>query len=140
MRVRDVVPELGCLAADVTYGCHNERKGTKCWSYTHQDTRVESVAEVVAAPPRGLELFAAGRRRKALGITGPRATALEKLGISSVQDLLQHYPRRHVDRTALRTVADIRDMAAKGESGEVQILASSWRLGHSARNASYSRF
>jgi ATP-dependent DNA helicase RecG len=56
-------------------------------------------------------------------VTGPRATALTKLGIDSVQDLLQHYARRHVDRTALRTVADIRAMAAEGAAGEVQILA-----------------
>ena len=28
-----------------------------------------------------------------------------------------------MDRTALKTVADIRDLAAKGEMGEVQILA-----------------
>ena len=81
------------------------------------------MAEVVAAPPRGLELFANKRRRKALGATGERAKALEKLHIDSVQDLLQHYPRRHVDRTALRTVADIQGLAAKGETGEVQVLA-----------------
>jgi ATP-dependent DNA helicase RecG len=82
-----------------------------------------SVAEVVEAPPRGLELFAAKRRRKPLKVTGPRAEGLEKLDIESIQDLLQHYPRRHVDRTALRTVADIHRMAAEGELGEVQILA-----------------
>lgn len=81
------------------------------------------MAEVVQAPPRGLEIFASERRQKPLKATGERAKALEKLGIDSVQDLLQHYPRRHVDRTALRTVADIRDLAAKGEMGEVQILA-----------------
>jgi ATP-dependent DNA helicase RecG len=81
------------------------------------------VAEVVEAPPRGLELFAAPRRQKALSATGAKATALEKLGIGSVQDLLQHYPRRHVDRTALRTIADIKALAANGETGEVQVLA-----------------
>jgi ATP-dependent DNA helicase RecG len=81
------------------------------------------VAEVVEAPPRGLELFAAKRRQKPLKASGERARSLEKLGIDSTQDVLQHYPRRHVDRTALRTVTDIRDMAAQGELGEVQILA-----------------
>ena len=81
------------------------------------------MAEVVEAPPRGLEIFASERRQKPLKATGERAKALEKLGIDSVQDLLQHYPRRHVDRTALKTVADIRELAAKGEMGEVQILA-----------------
>ena len=81
------------------------------------------MAEVVAAPPRGLELFAGTRRQKALKGAGERAKAFEKLRIDSVQDLLQHYPRRHVDRTAVRTVADIRDLAAKGDLGEVQVLA-----------------
>ena len=81
------------------------------------------MAEVVAAPPRGLELFAGKRSQKALKAAGERAKAFDKLRIDSVQDLLQHYPRRHVDRTALRTVADIRDLAAKGQLGEVQILA-----------------
>lgn len=81
------------------------------------------MAEVVQAPPRGLEIFAGKRRQKALKAAGERAKAFEKLGIESVQDLLQHYPRRHVDRTALRTVADIRGLAAKGEMGEVQVLA-----------------
>ena len=87
------------------------------------------MAEVVAALPRGLELFASVRRQKPLRITGPRAAALEKLGIRSVQDLLQHYPRRHVDRTALKTVADIREMAARGELGEVQILGKVKQMG-----------
>jgi ATP-dependent DNA helicase RecG len=87
------------------------------------------VAEVVAAPPRGLELFAGKRRQKALKAAGERAKAFEKLRIESVQDLLQHYPRRHVDRTALRTVADIRDLAATGEMGEVQVLAKVKKMG-----------
>ncbi|MEA2517622.1 MAG: hypothetical protein QOG16_1460, partial [Actinomycetota bacterium] len=38
------------------------------------------MAEVVEAPPRGLELFAAPRRQKALTATGAKATAFEKLG------------------------------------------------------------
>ena len=87
------------------------------------------MAEVVEAPLRGLEIFASERRQKPLKVTGPRAIALDKLGIDSVQDLLQHYPRRHVDRTALKTVADLRDMAAKGELGEVQILAKVKKMG-----------
>ncbi|HWC13609.1 MAG TPA: ATP-dependent DNA helicase RecG [Actinomycetota bacterium] len=82
------------------------------------------MAETVAAPPKGLELFASGRRQRSLGLSGPRAVALGKMGIASVQDLLQHYPRRHVDRTALRTIADLRELAARGHSGEVQIHAS----------------
>ena len=79
------------------------------------------MAEVVAAPPRGLELFASGRRKKPLKVTGPRAKALEKLGITTVQDLLQHYPRRHVDRTKLKTIAELKASAAEGYAGEVQV-------------------
>ena len=82
------------------------------------------VAEVVAAPPKGLELFAAPRRRTPLTVQGKRATALNKMGLSTVQDLLQHYPRRHVDRTNLRTVQQLKDAAAAGELGaEVQVHA-----------------
>ncbi|MGH2757259.1 MAG: ATP-dependent DNA helicase RecG [Actinomycetota bacterium] len=81
------------------------------------------MAEVVAAPPRGLELFAIGKRRKALRYSGKRADALGKLGVSSVQDLLQHYPRRHVDRSSLRTIAELRAAAADGFEGEVTVHA-----------------
>ena len=87
------------------------------------------MAEVVEAPPRGLELFAHPRARKPLKVTGPRAIALEKLGVKSVQDLLQHYPRRHVDRTSLRTIAELRDLAAQGFADEVQVHAEVKRMG-----------
>ena len=51
-----------------------------------------------------------------------RAEALAKLEIRSVQDLLQHYPRRHIDRTRLRTVADLRAAAERGEAaGEIAV-------------------
>ena len=79
--------------------------------------------DVVAAPPKGLELFAAPRRRAPLNLQGKRATALSKMGLSTVQDLLQHYPRRHVDRTNLRTVIQLKEAAAAGELGEVQVHA-----------------
>ena len=71
----------------------------------------------------GLELFAAARNRRALGATGRRADALQKLGISSVQDLLQHYPRYHVDRTELKTIRELADIAARGHDEEVQVHA-----------------
>ncbi len=61
--------------------------------------------DTVAAPPRGLELFASRRRAVPLRHAGRRRQALAKLGIHNVQDLLQHYPRYHVDRTQLRTIA-----------------------------------
>lgn len=78
-------------------------------------------AETVAAQPRGLELFGAGPRSRPVGATGKKAVALEKLGIGSIQDLLQHYPRYHVDRTNLRTIRDLKQLAAETDLGEVQV-------------------
>jgi ATP-dependent DNA helicase RecG len=81
------------------------------------------MAEVVQAPPRGLELFAPNRRRTRLKVPGKRGAALQKLHISSVQDLLQHYPRHHIDRTNLRTISELRGVVAGGEADEVQVHA-----------------
>jgi ATP-dependent DNA helicase RecG len=81
------------------------------------------MVEVVQAPPRGLELFAPRRRQAPLRAPGKRAGALEKLGISSVQDLLQHYPRYHVDRTQLRTIAELRRALNGDDASEVQVHA-----------------
>jgi ATP-dependent DNA helicase RecG len=82
------------------------------------------MADIVAAPPRGLELFAPPRRRTALRVPGPRGRGLDKLGIHSIQDLLQHYPRFHVDRTRLRTIRELgRPRALDGGTDEVQVHA-----------------
>jgi ATP-dependent DNA helicase RecG len=81
------------------------------------------VTDVVQAPPKGLELFAPRRRQTALRVPATRRAALAKLGIESVQDLLQHYPRYHVDRTQLRTIAELRKLASNGHSGDVQVHA-----------------
>jgi ATP-dependent DNA helicase RecG len=78
---------------------------------------------VVTRRSYGLELYAPPRRRLALEATGRRAEALAKLGITSVQDLLQHYPRYHVDRTELRTVRELAALAARGHTDEVQVHA-----------------
>lgn len=75
------------------------------------------MVEVVQAPARGLELFAPRRRQTSLGVGDKRAAALRKLGIESVQDLLQHYPRYHIDRTQLRTIAELRRLVADGSAG-----------------------
>jgi ATP-dependent DNA helicase RecG len=80
------------------------------------------MSEVVAAPPKGLELFAAPRRRKALS-QSKRSEALKGLGIETVQDLLQYYPRRHVDRTQLRTIRELEEGSAEADLGEVTVLA-----------------
>ncbi|MDQ3981052.1 MAG: ATP-dependent DNA helicase RecG [Actinomycetota bacterium] len=81
------------------------------------------MTETVRARPKGLELYASSRAALPLPVTAKRAEALAKLGIRSVQDLLQHYPRYHVDRTQLRTIADLRRLAAEGHEGEVQVHA-----------------
>lgn len=91
------------------------------------------MSEVVARRRQGLELFASGSRRRALNITGKRAAGLEKLGIETVQDLLQHYPRRHTDRTQLRTIREIfRDLP--DERTEVTVHARVKRLYKPARS------
>ena len=41
-------------------------------------------------------------------VSPARAKALEKLGIRTVRDLVTHFPRRYVDLSAVRTVADAR--------------------------------
>jgi ATP-dependent DNA helicase RecG len=81
------------------------------------------MAEVVEAPPRGLELFAPRRRQTPLKVAGKRGDALQKLRIRSLQDLLQHYPRYHIDRTNLRTISELRDVLAGGNDSEVQVHA-----------------
>ena len=79
--------------------------------------------EVVAAPPKGLELFAAPRRQTPLRVGAKAAEPLKKMGLETVQALLQHYPRRHVDRTQLRTVAELKAAAESGAVGDVQVHA-----------------
>ena len=81
------------------------------------------MSETVAAQQRGLELFGTKSRLRPLRFTGKKADALEKLGIGSVQDLLQHYPRYHVDRTNLRTVEEMKRLASESDLGEVQVHA-----------------
>jgi ATP-dependent DNA helicase RecG len=94
------------------------------------------MGEVVAAPPRGVELFAPASRQKALQAAGRRREALAKLGIFSVQDLLQHYPRYHVDRTQLRTIRELATLASDGFSGEVQVHATVRKIARPIRTRS----
>ncbi|MDQ5874744.1 MAG: OB-fold nucleic acid binding domain-containing protein, partial [Actinomycetota bacterium] len=75
------------------------------------------MAEIITLPDRGLELFAGPAKRTRLT---RKEGALEKLGITSVQDLLQHYPRYHVDRTKLRTISEL---GRAPQDTEVQISA-----------------
>ncbi|MGI8774375.1 MAG: ATP-dependent DNA helicase RecG [Actinomycetota bacterium] len=81
------------------------------------------MAETVTARPKGLELYAPPHLQTPVKLAGKRGEALEKLGIHSVQDLLQHYPRYHVDRSELRTVRELGELADSGFDGEVTVLA-----------------
>ena len=85
---------------------------------------VRAPEETVAAQPKGLELFAPSTKATPLSLRGKRADALAKLGVETVQDLLQHYPRYHVDRTQLRTVRELRSyLMEQGRGVEVQVHA-----------------
>ncbi|MGH2736652.1 MAG: ATP-dependent DNA helicase RecG [Actinomycetota bacterium] len=77
----------------------------------------------VVTPVRGLELFASRRRQRPLRIGGKRAAGLAKLRLESVQDLIQHYPRDHVDRTQVRTIRELAEVPADQRGKEVQVLA-----------------
>src|SRR5688500_6604643 len=83
------------------------------------------MAETVRARSKGLPLFSPERKRMPLPFTpkGKEAGALGKLGILSVQDVLQHYPRYHVDRTQLRTIREIGEAGPELDGREVQIHA-----------------
>ena len=97
------------------------------------------MSQTVRARPKGLELYASPRSVLPLPATGKRAEALAKLGIDSVQDLLQHYPRYHVDRTQLRTIADLKRLAAEGHDGEVQVHATVKKMAPPFRTRSGKR-
>lgn len=86
--------------------------------------------DAVPAQPKGLELFAPRSRQTPLQAGGGRQEALEKLKISSVQDLLQHYPRYHVDRTQLRTIHELSQLATgSGGGADVQVHARVAKIG-----------
>jgi ATP-dependent DNA helicase RecG len=89
------------------------------------------MGEVVGMRSKGLPLFAPERRRMALPFRAKEKelAALVKLGITSVQDLLQHYPRYHVDRTQLRTIREIQATYGELEGREVQIHARVAKIG-----------
>lgn len=87
------------------------------------------MSDVVAAPPRGLELYAPSRLATPLRVTGARAQGLDKLGIATVQDLLQHYPRSHVDRTQLRTISQLGEVLENEPDGDVTVLARVRKIG-----------
>lgn len=82
------------------------------------------MSETVAALPKGFELYAAPRSRRPLkAAEGPNGEGFRKLKLETVQDLLQHYPRHHVDRTQVRTISELAELVEQGHQGEVQVLA-----------------
>src|SRR5919106_6986289 len=97
------------------------------------------MADVLTPRRKGLELFASPRRAKPLGVRGKRAEALTKLAIESVQDLLQHYPRRHIDRTQLRTIRELGRLARDGDLGEVTVHARVARINRPFRTRNGKR-
>jgi ATP-dependent DNA helicase RecG len=129
MGVRDLVPEAGRLSTDVTYGSHDRHRVPNAETQSDLRRSLQSMADVVTPPRQGLEVFASERRRTPLKIAGAKAAILERLGITSIQDLLQHYPRRHVDRTQLRTISDLSELAQRGNLGEVTIHARVRKMG-----------
>ncbi|MHC4473547.1 MAG: DEAD/DEAH box helicase, partial [Planctomycetota bacterium] len=56
------------------------------------------------------------------GVGPVRARALSNLGIETVEDLLHHYPRRHEDRSRLRSIGSVADgelVTVGGRVGDV---------------------
>jgi ATP-dependent DNA helicase RecG len=115
---------------------------TKCVRALPPGTTLLAMSDVASRPRGGprtsgtsangkVELFAPEPRRLPLKVTGKRAAGLAKLGISSVQDLLQHYPRYHVDRSQLRTIEELKEAGAT--EGEVQVHAELLRISRPAR-------
>ncbi|MQB00447.1 MAG: ATP-dependent DNA helicase RecG [Actinobacteria bacterium] len=87
------------------------------------------MSQTVSAQPKGLELYGSSSRREPLRATGKRARALAKLGIESIQDLFQHFPRYHVDRRELRMIRDLARLAEEGHDGDVQVHAKVKKIG-----------
>ncbi|MFP5298956.1 MAG: ATP-dependent DNA helicase RecG, partial [Actinomycetota bacterium] len=82
------------------------------------------MSDTVRALPKGLELYAPERRCVPLkAAQGDKGEPFRVLGLDSVQALLQHYPRKHVDRTQVRQISQLRDLVQQGYEGEVTVLA-----------------
>ena len=79
---------------------------------------LELVKAKVVEPPDEVARVKEAARAKEAGRA--KEAALAKLGIATVLDLLLHYPRRHIDRTKQRAVAELRP----GEEAMVLAVAS----------------
>ena len=51
------------------------------------------------------------------GVGETRRAALEKMGITTLGDLLRHYPRAYQNRGDIKTLSEIRDLVRDGEEG-----------------------
>ena len=63
------------------------------------------------------------------GITPKKRKALEDLGLRTPLDLVQHLPRRYVDRTQVRKIVEVRD----GEEAMLEVRLASVQLAHGRR-------
>jgi ATP-dependent DNA helicase RecG len=73
------------------------------------------MAEAAPARPLALGDFAEMPVTMLKGVGEKRTKAFEHLGVTTLLDLLQHYPRRYIDRTNEATISDL----AVGEEGMV---------------------
>ena len=65
------------------------------------------------------ELFASAQFIK--GVGPQRIRTLNRLGIFTIRDLLYHFPRRYLDRTKIKTVAEVLKEARSGDDAEQTI-------------------
>ena len=72
---------------------------------------------------RSLRSLAENPVTRVEGVGEKKAEALEQIGITSVLDLLQHYPRRWLDRT---NQAEIRDLRPGGASARTSASPTAW--------------
>lgn len=59
------------------------------------------------------------------GVGPAKAALLAKLGIFSIKDLLQHYPRRYEDRSQLKTICELSEGAAEAFRGIITTIRES---------------
>ena len=86
-------------------------------------TAVPPVQVARIRKPVAIEPISPGALVSELAGIGPKsAKALEKLGVSTVRDLLYHLPRRHLDRRSLSRIGDL----LPGQ--EATVVASVWQV------------
>ena len=83
---------------------------------------IQSVKPQAPAPPAGEPKISLDTSIKALKGVGPRRNDLyQRLGIATLRDLLYHFPKRHEDRRAFKTISQL----VPGEKGTARGIISS---------------